>query len=478
MKSLDIKKWLNLIFITSFSLVFCVPSHAIVSDILYKSVQQDKLNHYQIKSNDIAPLIERIKKNSLFKVEQIGQSFLGKPIHSITVGNGPTKVLFWSQMHGDEPTATPAIFDLLNYIAKETQSQWRKSWHEKLTLKFIPMLNPDGADNYQRYNAQGIDINRDAKQQQTPEGKILLSMAKIFQPDFGFNLHDQRRNYAAGDNKKPATISVLAPSYNKTKEVNEVRGTAMKLIGDLVPVIEHFIPGHIGKYDDGFSERAFGDTFTALGTSTVLVESGGYYSDDNRQMPRRVNFEIMIAAINNISNKQYLKQSLDAYNAIPMNNEGGIQDVVIRNLTVNAEHSYQIDLSFIMNIYGNKKAKINEIGDLSSLVGYFEFDASNCQYAEGKAFKLSTEKPLLLSDTLYFRLLKRGYTHFVGDKSALKITTQYPVVINPSSVSTNRPKLNTSATFLLKDKSGIKLVVLDGQIYDLRTNKLLNKAGT
>ena len=40
-----------------------------------------------------------------------------------------------------------------------------------LTLYVVPMLNPDGAERFQRRNAQSIDINRDALRLQTPEGQ-------------------------------------------------------------------------------------------------------------------------------------------------------------------------------------------------------------------------------------------------------------------------------------------------------------------
>ena len=43
------------------------------------------------------------------RVEEVGRSLLGREIRSITFGNGPTTVLLWSQMHGDEATATMAL---------------------------------------------------------------------------------------------------------------------------------------------------------------------------------------------------------------------------------------------------------------------------------------------------------------------------------------------------------------------------------
>src|SRR5688500_913891 len=45
-------------------------------------------------------------------LEEVGRSFEGRPIHLLTLGRGPRRVLLWSQMHGDEPSATPALLDM------------------------------------------------------------------------------------------------------------------------------------------------------------------------------------------------------------------------------------------------------------------------------------------------------------------------------------------------------------------------------
>ena len=73
-----------------------------------------------------------------------------------------------------------------------------------LTLHFVPMLNPDGAERFQRRNAQGIDINRDALRLQTPEGRALKAVrdraaaARRLQPAQPGLAHVGRRAAEAG----------------------------------------------------------------------------------------------------------------------------------------------------------------------------------------------------------------------------------------------------------------------------------------
>ena len=69
----------------------------------------------------------------------------------------------WSQMHGDEPTATSALIDMFAFLQKNRDKKWVKKFEETLTIRAVPMLNPDGSELFQRRNLQGIDINRDAQ---------------------------------------------------------------------------------------------------------------------------------------------------------------------------------------------------------------------------------------------------------------------------------------------------------------------------
>src|SRR5690606_38997105 len=122
--------------------------------------------------------------------EEIGRSVQGRPLVALHMGDGPVTVLAWSQMHGDESTASMALLDLVHWIVSDDPDPLRDRLLASVTLTLVPMLNPDGAELFQRHNALGIDINRDARRLSTPEARALKALRDRIEPDFGFNLHD------------------------------------------------------------------------------------------------------------------------------------------------------------------------------------------------------------------------------------------------------------------------------------------------
>jgi predicted deacylase len=112
--------------------------------------------------------LDEIKKLGL-KIEEVGRSYDNREIYQIEWGKGATRVFMWSQMHGDEPTATPALLDMFVYLQKNRGKAWIKELENNLTIRAVPMLNPDGAELFQRRNLQSIDINRDAQDCRRPK---------------------------------------------------------------------------------------------------------------------------------------------------------------------------------------------------------------------------------------------------------------------------------------------------------------------
>ena len=153
----------------------------------YRSVPQDlmlmKHKHVMQQLNDIKSI------NNYIQVEKIGESVEHRSINMASFGRGKTTVLLWSQMHGDEPTATAALLAIFKYFAENFENPFVQKLFNNISIHAIIMLNPDGAERFQRRNALDIDINRDARLLQTPEGKLLKKMQEKIKPDFGFNLH-------------------------------------------------------------------------------------------------------------------------------------------------------------------------------------------------------------------------------------------------------------------------------------------------
>ena len=447
-----------------------------LSPTQYNDIKQSALDKPQLVYDDIAPLLLQHQQNPLFHFTQLGQSALGTPIWQIDIGSGPVKILAWSQMHGNESTATAALMDLLNFIAAQPQKNWRDNWLNKVSIRLIPMVNPDGAAAGSRFNSMGIDINRDAKALQSPEGRLLMQAAKEFKPNFGLNLHDQNRFYAVGDTNKQATISLLAPAFNEAKDIDDARKKAMQLIGDMRDLLESELPGYLAKYNDTFSWRSFGDTFAGMGISTVLIESGGHPRDDNRQVARKLNTQLLVMSIESIGSGAYQQQPLSAYQAIPFNRDGGVKDVLINNLGISINgNKAQVDLALELDS-SSGQGRVRDIGDLSIYGAYHQFDASTLQYQAPKAYALS--EALTLDNAAYIALLRQGYSHFSGDAKLLNNNSDFPVVVNPKGLSTTTPQRHRLATFLLRNDNGVQLAMLNGRLLDLNRAALLYPFGS
>ena len=133
--------------------------------------------------------------SSHFAVRELGKTEEGRPIHEVRYGEGPIQVIAWSQMHGDEATATMALADIFRLLSSsgELSTEVKQKLHQNITLRIIPRLNADGAERWQRETALGIDMNRDATKQNSIEARLLSAWADEIKPAFAFNLHDQNR---------------------------------------------------------------------------------------------------------------------------------------------------------------------------------------------------------------------------------------------------------------------------------------------
>lgn len=262
-----------------------------------------------------------------------GESAEGRSIRHITFGEGPVTVLLWSQMHGNESTASMALADMIRFFHDSPDHPLARRIAEGATIHMIPMLNPDGAERFQRRNAQAIDVNRDARRLQTPEGRLLKAVNDEVQPDFGFNLHDQSAAVRVSGTDLGVAIALLAPAFNEARDVDDKRRRAMQVATLLMEAMEPLVGQHIAKYDDTFNPRAFGDLMGAWGASTVLVESGAWQDDPQKQHLRKANFVGILAALDAIATGRYAEYDPNVYEELAYNGRR-VPDLLIRGGTV------------------------------------------------------------------------------------------------------------------------------------------------
>ncbi|TQF10250.1 peptidase M14 [Myxococcus llanfairpwllgwyngyllgogerychwyrndrobwllllantysiliogogogochensis] len=314
----------------------------------------------------------------LFQLEVAGHSVEGRALYHVTLGTGPRHILLWSQMHGDEPTATTALLDFFEYLRTHRQEPWVARLLSSLTLHAVPMLNPDGAERFQRRNAQGIDINRDALALQTPEARTLKSLRDKFQPSVGFNLHNQSWRHAVGDTGRPASISLLAPAFDRARSDNPGRILAKKVCAVIRDAVETLAPGQVGRYDDSFEVRAFGDNMTLWGTPTVLIETGAWLSLPPDEPLVRLNFVALATALDALANGQAEKADVSRYDSIPENESSGLVHLLLKGVGMfgadGKPFTGDVGIAVSRAVRGQGKklllahvGKVEELGDLRIL---------------------------------------------------------------------------------------------------------------
>lgn len=342
-------------------------------------------NHYignpHFPNRYISPkkLFSYLESEYAKEIERIGTSVKGKPIYKMTLGKGTTKVIAWSQMHGNESNATHAMLDLLT-IKKEQPALFR-SIFEEITLDFIFILNPDGAEVWTRRNAMDIDMNRDFHKQASKELVLLKNLVKNNNYDFAFNLHEQRTVFST-DGENPATLSFLAPSEDMEKTITETRQKAMSVITSVYQHLKPLMNHHISRYNDDFYPFSTGDNFTKMGIPTILYEGGHFPNDYLRKETRKYYTIAFYYGLKSIAESKNI-ENWERYFDIPNNQETHF-DIIYRNVKMNTDFPCILDIAVQYEEVIAQGAeeisfvpKIVEIGDLSAKKAWEEIDCTD-----------------------------------------------------------------------------------------------------
>ena len=351
---------------------------------LFSEFKEVNLFGRYITLEDIEPLLMKFSSGDNLKI--IGHSVLCKPIYKYEFGSGKTRILLWSQMHGNESTTTKALFDFINLL--NGNSEFAKKLLNRFTFCCLPMVNPDGASFYTRENANKIDLNRDSQTLSQPESKLLRETFENFKPHFCYNLHDQRTIFGVGNGvDKPATVSFLAPSYNEERDINVARQKAIEVIVEMNRILQTYIPNQLGRFDDSFNINCVGDTFQSLNVPTILIEAGHFHNDYNREFSRKYVFIALIVGFKYIYENDIVSNKIEEYLNIS-HNKICFYDFIYKNIKINYDNNKLITNFAIQykeelidnHLYFN--AYIAYIGDLKGFSGHFEYDAEENLYED------------------------------------------------------------------------------------------------
>ncbi len=254
-----------------------------------------------------ALLYHEARSAGLMQLEIAGQSNQGRSLYLAKIGNpANTPVMIISQQHGNEVINTEATLQLIQWLYSSPAAA---SIRNNLYVLLMPRVNPDGTENYVRFNydpsaplnnnAQGIfsgaipgargwDINRyhdtnwsDSLLFQTfparypvnpvPEAVAVGNITKRFNPIWTIDFHGQGQ-YLTSDGRD-ITASTLWPTAAAAQPA------AVELSKKLVAITKEFsdqyplalITKYPGGPEPGISRNAYG----IYGIGSVLIEIKG-----------------------------------------------------------------------------------------------------------------------------------------------------------------------------------------------------------
>ncbi len=361
----------------------------------HPNYQEPALSKRRFAAKTWENLLSKWSESPHFTVSKIGETTEARPIHEVLFGEGPIPVIAWSQMHGDEATATMALADIFRFLSQDSpeSSKIREKLHQKISLYVIPRLNADGAERWTRETALGIDMNRDAQTLNSVEARLLSSWADSKNPTFAFNLHDQNRLYSVGNSAHQTHIAFLATAGDEAGTWTPSRTRAAQLANRLTRLTQAYLPNKVAKWNDEFNPRAFGDTFQSRGYGLLLLESGGAGWDLEKQSLRRMNAAILLDALISIADETYINESTDLYTQLKTN-ERQLFDIKITQAALDnsGKHRADIGLNLVETAMPSGEItyswSIEEIGDLSYMHALHLKAGKNWTLAEGSKISL------------------------------------------------------------------------------------------
>ena len=251
----------------------------------------------------------------------------------------------------------------------------------------------------------------------------------------------------------------------------------MQVIGYMNRILQQYAPGQVGRYNDDFEPRAFGDNIQKWGTSAILIESGGYPDDLEKQEIRKLNYVSILSAIYAIGSESYKTVPLEDYYAIPNNNRM-LFDLKIENVIypLNGKN-YRIDLGIFKlesDLPEHREfwnvGQIGDMGDLSTYFGYETLNADGLLLKTGEIFPETVANLEAVSKLNLPALLQTGITYVkVHQLPENQKASPFPIMIVPEDFEKPESKweVGDNPTFVLWRDNTPVYALINGFLVDL-----------
>lgn len=251
----------------------------------HETIKNERLHNY----SEMVKYLERVDQQSdALTLEVYGQSVKGRDLYLAKFGQNeqnPT-ILFLTQQHGNETLTTEAALKVIKGLSNNSKEV--QNILENVNVLIAPRLNVDGAEGdvnfslddyvagtHTRYNANGVDLNRDHVDREQPETKALHeNVIQKYNPDYMIDLHHQGTQTTLGNSDELVSGSILYPT---NEEVNPSVREGSKQLGAVVyNAVEQRGFGTLSKYRGGSAQTISRNGLAVeYGISTLLLEMRG-----------------------------------------------------------------------------------------------------------------------------------------------------------------------------------------------------------
>ncbi|MFC6256712.1 M14 family zinc carboxypeptidase [Kocuria oceani] len=241
-----------------------------------------------------AQLQDQDARQDALELKVIGQSVKGRDLYLAEYVSDPENptILYLTQQHGNEQLTTEGALSFIKALGTGKSADLLQN----VNILVVPMLNPDGAmgdvdfplDDYlakdrhlTRYNANGIDLNRDHVARTQPETRALHeNVLGAYDIDYMIDLHHQGTQpevdgeLVSGSILYPTTPHADPELVRRSQQLGAVVHAAIEPTGW----------GRLGKYVGGTAETISRNGIAVeYGVATLLFEMRGmsdHYRED------------------------------------------------------------------------------------------------------------------------------------------------------------------------------------------------------